>query len=285
MAHWNNKTTVAIATDDNLPARRAVQRVAQQRRKLADAGRYNQKIMLTAWEHDTFQLRATDAMDQHCGATGWEDLYRTAVADADAAAANANADTTSTITTQHIVADTLLLSCLLTSGSADGWIARTVTPVASLTRGVQGVAAVRLGTAQIHSGLLWLPVLTREQRQQSGSTRVIRPSTRLPVEMPNYLVTQQPTDIDDTDAVVDDFVRKWEEFLYHIISKEHAVDATKWVLWNAACSESERHTLAPTQKLVATTCQGDPHNPNSEVCCSFYDPNLEPTIQTAQEQW
>ena len=74
--------SVAIATDDNLPARRAVQRVAQQRRKLADAGSYNQKITLTAWEHDTFQLRATDAMDQHCGATGWEDLYRTAVVDA-----------------------------------------------------------------------------------------------------------------------------------------------------------------------------------------------------------
>ena len=282
---------LAIVTEQNLPARRAVQHVAHQRRTVADAGEYHQKIALIAWEHDTFQQRVGSMLDRRCGGTGWGNLYQRAVTDHATIVMSHNGDPLGTAgnnsnRSSSWVADTLLLSCLLTSGYADGWIHRTVKPVASLTRGLQGVAAVRMGTRtkRIHSDLLWLPILTREQRrqQQQQSKHAVSPSTTLPLKIPQYWLAQTPNDINE----LEDIVQKWEEFLYEVIAQEQAVDSSRWVLLNAACRHSERNALAPTQKLVATTCLDENINGSKteEECCSFYDPNLEPLLPRQERQ-
>lgn len=285
-----------------------MQHVARQRRIVADAGSYDQKIALVAWEHDTFRQRMK-FMDQRCGGTGWEDLYARAVANQDRTIAMSIKDesfqnttttnsTTSTSPSITWLADTLLLSCLLTSGYADGWIHRTVQPITSLTRGRQGVAAIRrmdttpaAGTKQrIHSDLLWLPILSREQRrrqqqQKQQSERVVTPSTTLPLQMPEYWLAQDANKLHDPHQL-HEIVKHWEEFLYQVIAQERAVDSSRWVLWNAACQPTERQALAATQKLVATTCLeennktsaniSEPADDEEEECCSFYDPNVKP---------
>jgi len=252
----------AIATEENRPARLAVQKVAKQRRIVSDPGPYNQKINLAAWEHADFQRQLSQpagAMDHYCG-PGFERLY---------------ASVMDLLPLAQPVADNLMLSCLLKSGVVDGFLQRTVTPKASLTRGLQGVAAVRVGTRRIHSDLLWVPVLTLEQRQQEH----VQPSTTLPLEMPKYLLAQEPNDI-VYQSELDDFVREWEEFLYKVIvKKENRNDASRWVLLNAACTEADREELAMDQKLIATTCNDDTTPEDAlplEECCSFYDPDLKP---------
>jgi len=267
-------TFSAIATDENLPARRAVQNVAQLRRAVTNPGPFRQKITFQAWEHADFQRQLLEqrpgAMDHYCGGPGYETLYRAVIA-------NINDNNNNNLT---VLADTLMLACLLRSGVSDGWVQRTVTPVASsLTRGEQGVVAVHGTLKRVHSALLWLPILSMEERQKQEHA----PSTVLPVEMTKYLLaTLPPSAIRNYQKHdVDQFVVEWEEFLYKVVTKENKKNPSTWVIWNAACSEAEKKELAVEQKLMAMACQPPAAAEEEEQvgeCCSFYDPNLKPFV-------
>jgi hypothetical protein len=68
----------------------------------------------------------------------------------------------------------------------------------------------------------------------------------------------------------------------------------KWILWTAACTDTERLSFQLQYRLMATNCittttsnmtcssnnsTATAHNSSSKDCCSFYDPALPPLIR------
>lgn len=261
-------------------ARAAVKAVAEQRAVVTNPGRYRQNIMHLAWNHAHFYQQLVTrqppgTMDYVCsggdsdGGTEYQRLYEHFFAGGDL-----------TNLQYHDIADDLLLSCLLRSGTADGFVKQNVRVLRSFAQGEKGVAVVRsFDQKRLHSDLLLLPILSRterqEQRMNSGDVKRKKSSTVLPTEMTKYLTATLHDFLHDTatttstkDRLVD-YRRQWEEFLYQVVATE-GEDA--WVLLHAACSRDERRTVEQHNQhpslWIATTCQGDQNG--EEECCSFY---------------
>jgi hypothetical protein len=272
----------AISTPDNVLARTAVAQVAKQRGVLNAANsnvtrNYTQKILYNAWEHSEFYQRLTAQgngfMDEICGGVGYQTLYETY---------------NYTIPHNKYVADILLFTCMLQSGSADGFVKPSIhVQSALLTRGVKGVAAQYIDNdrrKRIRSDFLVLPILSKEEIDTASisSRGAKRQSTVLPMEMTNFLLTTLSKNISwDPQNDFSNFIELWEKFLYTTITRE---GPSKWILLQAACSDDERSYVGDQPQLIATTCSETATDGGSlsvpdhiENCCSFFD-SIEPIL-------
>jgi hypothetical protein len=239
----------AIAKSSNRDARQAVRHVAALRRFATNPSRLQQKLTLTAWEHDDFntQLPATNA-DGMCG-EGFRDRY-------DASPWYAQ--------------DALLTWCLLYSGHHDAYVSWNMTAEASLTRGIQGTIVQYVGQSRMHPGLVYLPLQDRKAAKvaaktgDSGVQVTPLPSTRLPPKMLHWL-SNLPSDL-SMDEV--DFFERYSSALYRYVTEENGDD--RWVVLRAVCTIGERERHDTDYRRVATECT----DTDNAFCCSVYDPSL-----------
>jgi hypothetical protein len=260
-----------IATDANQREREAVRWVARQRKQITSPGgvyNYNQKIIYVAWEHEIFWKQLQGGIMDHLCGPGFESLYFYSQHHPESVGADQQQP--------QSLSDDLLLTCLLNMGAADGYVKSTVTlHGGSITRGLQGVAAKYVHENRIHSDLIVLPILSLKDRKsgRSGSHGSIenntkRPSTQLPSDAVRFLLSL-PSSSTGSELLRDGrYVAAYEEYLYTVLRNDH--DPDRWVLWNAACEESDRDALQDKEKLMATSC--DHHG----RCCWFFDPDQKP---------
>lgn len=308
----------AIATLDNAPARAAVQTVAaqreivtqpqRQRRHATTNKQHHQPIQFHTWEHDEFYhhmvvRQPQGAMDHVCGTSrmrrdattndkkssttsssslvGYQELYESFLLEDSippfgtknpSFAARTNSSSSSSW------ADDLMISCLLRTGNADGYVKPTVHVFSPIVRGRHGVAAqyynhsteeaendpqqqqqqnhhdhttTTTTKGRIHSDLLLLPILSFEELALPTAQRVA--STELPKRMTEFLQSTLSThwnrrhhnnnDDDDDNPLnsLDDasINRQWEEFLYHAIVEQEGTRGT-WAFFMAVCRPEDR---------------------------------------------
>jgi hypothetical protein len=291
---------------DNAAARAAVQAVAAQRRLLVQPGRRSrnvtQRIRYVAWDHAdwyhqmvTAHVQQPGVMDHVCGANGYQAQYEDAVHQLERASTSGNDNDQQQQQRRRIAewaASTLVTACLMRTGNGDGYVARTLHVASPMAWGVSGVAAVILNSNRIHDDVLWLPILSRQELLNRGSTPPPEPSTRLPHQMPEVLLSIL------RNATLHSWIHtrvvtQWQEFLYTAIVAENQQAAAKgqsrlpWKLLTAACRADDRARLARKQRLIATNCLGpssnttntlhllggaDYNGPNQE-CCAFLIPS------------
>lgn len=139
-----------------------------------------------------------------------------------------------------------------------------------------GVAAQYVNSKRIHSGFLVLPILSFQQVRHNY---LRQPSTTLPSQAMKYLSRMNSTSLSaHNQQQMDDCIRKYEEFLYEVISSP--AEAPSWVIFNAACDDDGRKLLQNDQRLVATTFQ-EPID--DDDCCSFYDPSMKPFVRRSRD--
>jgi len=255
-----------IATAQNAPARAAVKKVAAARRIVTDADVYPQSIQLHAWEHSDFvrQLSTDTAKDRYCQA-GFAVQYQRYTAAMEDAELVVVADAAAR-------RDDLLYWCLLLSGQQDGFVRRNVTVEASLTRGMQGVAATYTmdNTPRVRPSFLLLPI-----RFPKKDAADVTWSTRMPLHIMQWLLSTG-----GQFESREEYQAAYETFLYRVVQLENTDG--RWFLLTAACTSSERTALDATQRRLTTECPAVnmtyniSENETNVTCCSIYDPKLLP---------
>lgn len=246
----------SLATPENQAAREANRHVAQHRQVLQDPGPFDQHIFLHAWEHEDFAQqidRANITMDDFCG-DGFQDNYQGA---------------SGTISAKK--RDDLLIWCLLARGNHDGYVKfQTETIRSGITRGRTGVAIRYLHQKRIHSdSLLLLPIHDMKDVKHRRDKK-LEPSTMVGFAALGWLRVHGGLEENE-------YTQRFEEFLFECIEREQG----RWQIWNLACSPEDQNRLNDTEQLMGTICEKNNNGSENDekVCCSFYDPKLNPTLQ------
>lgn len=290
----------AIQTPDNAPERAAVQRIARHRSILsrpdalaATPNHPPQVIYYRSATHSSFvrQLVTNQpgALDYFCG-MGYQALYEEEVFKADSEQGERMYPTTNTTTTTSSspfsVADTLVYACLLSTGTANGYIDWNVDLEQPVARGSQGVAVVRSNAPdRVWPGLLLLPLLDVQAGAASKNKSPQNkrpPRTHLPHVMTRYWLEQSTAASTETTMMND---VEWESLLYRTIQAELATAAAgttptlvppPWVLWTLVCSETERVERTKEQRHIGTWCPEQYDSQQDRTCCWIFDPTRPP---------
>ena len=257
----------ALATPQNAPARAYLQQAAAIRNIATDRGLYRkqQSVQLHTWEvRDEFlrQLPTISQQDGVCG-QGFAHAFA-AYEDVGDPALRAKA--------RH----DLIVFCMMSLGTHDGFVHWDTTVEASLTRGLKGLAAVSDG--MVHTDLLLLPILSNEQIQDKQKGRKnIEPSTLVAVRALYWLIQRGTTELPTS---LEAYNRDFGVFLYGQIKQE----GDAWVLLKSACTSEDADHLHSQYRRIATTCltpttnEATLESENNAGCCSHYDPSIKPFV-------
>lgn len=265
----------AVETPENKDARRLLQQFHALRTVASFAGKFHKRhdVSLNAWEVKgdfEWQLPKQKDMDRTCG-KGFGKAYSTYGAIPHL---------------QERAQHDLIVMCLMTLGTHDGYIRWNTTINSSISRGTRGVFGSYYreqnddgsfeGQGRASSDLLALPILSLEEiaeRQKDPKKSDSNPSTEAQIFALHWLVDHSKKVSSETSLA--EYTREFESALYEVINYEIEEDMRagrleRWLLLDVICSQALQESWREKKyRRVATVCA------ENGGCCFWFDRNIK----------